>query len=211
MASPSVRITAALGLAAACCCLSLRAEARQVYLNGVKLEASVVLTNQRFDGCEVKFDEQGDVWISVKGIKVALAPVQSGKVAVASSASAPPSAKLLKRYWLVAPQAKRGLVQYDVSVVINGTLVKKLRSDDDRAIVDVTRYVRPGQNEVRIVATKRLGDKRISSSPVDVTEVVLGEGAAQDGTVTIDKPLVTYRRNASETRDFSDTYSFLGQ
>jgi hypothetical protein len=61
---------------------------------------------------------------------------------------------------------------------------------------------------VRVVATKNLGQKRLSSSPQDVMEVVLGEGSVGGGTITIDRAVVSYRRTAAETGNHADTYAF---
>ena len=184
------------------------ASARDVYFNGVKLEPHVVVRNQTFGNCEVRFDLEGNIYITAKGYKVSLSP--SGNEP-AGATTAPPTdapARVTKRYWLVAPQGRRGVVQYDIDVFLNGTLVKRIRSTDDKAILEVTRYVRPGANAVRVIATKNLGNKRLSSSPQDVMEVVLGEGIVGGGTVTIDRALVSYRRTAAETGNFSDSYAF---
>jgi hypothetical protein len=186
------------------------ASARKVYLTGVQLDASVVLTQQTFPACEVKFDENGDVWIVVKGVKIALQTqgMVSEKM-VAETAAVPVS--LTKRYWLVSPQVKRGLVQYDIDVFMNGTWIKKVRSGDDKVVMDITKNVRPGENRLRLVATKNMGDRRVSSSPADTMEIVLGEGTVGGGTVMVDKPIVVYRRTAHETQNFAEDFHFVGR
>jgi hypothetical protein len=61
------------------------------------------------------------------------------------------------------------------------------------------------------VATKAMGDKRLSSSPTDTLEIVLGEGTVGGGTVSITKTVVNYVRTAQETRNFSDETRFEGR
>jgi hypothetical protein len=199
----TVLVLGILGVAAS-------AEARDVYLNGIKLDSNVVLKNQTFSACEVKFDEAGNVYITAKGFKIQLKEADGTQPA----ADEPPPAadgKLAKRYWLVSKQTKRGVTQYDLDIYVNDSLAKKVRSNDDATVLEVTKFVKAGANKVRVVAVKNLGDKRVSSSPTDTLEVVIGEGNVAGGTVTIDKPVVTYKRSASETENFADNYAFTGR
>ena len=184
---------------------STPALARDVYLNGVKLDASVRIESLTLPACEVQFDERGDVRITAKGFKVDVKPAASGADAPA------PAATLSKRYWLVSKQPRKGQAQYEVDVFINGKFVKKVRTQDDPVILDVTKHVRPGPNQVTLVATKTMGDKRLSSSPTDTLEVILGEGVAAGGTVSITRTVVNYVRTAQETRNFSDDARFEGR
>lgn len=188
------------------------AEARNVYLNGVKLDDNVSLNDQTFPACEVKFDAKGDVYITAKGFKVGVQEAPDTDKKKVKDDPAPRSdGKLTKRYWLISTQTKRGQVQYDVEVYVNGTLVKKVRSTDDRVVLEVTKHVTAGTNKVRLVATKNMGDKRVSSSPSDVMEIVLGEGTVGGGTVSIDKPIVTWKRTAQETKNFAEEIGFTGR
>ena len=193
------------------CLASRTALPRDVYFNGVKLEPHVMVKNQTFPACEVRFDTEGNVHITAKGYKVGLAPAGNETAAAPVEEGTPAPTKVTKRYWLVAPQPKRGLVQYDIDVFLNGAFVKRIKSGDDKAILEVTKYVRPGTNTVRLIATKNLGNKRVSASPQDVMEVVIGEGVVGGGTITIDRALVTYRRTAAETGNHSDNYSFASR
>jgi len=200
-----------VGVAPLILCLTVvgsTAWARDVYFNGVKLESNVVLRNQTFPACEVRFDASGNVYITAKGYKVALSSSGNEAPSTAAPAADEPPAKVTKRYWLIGTQTKRGLVQYDIDVFVNGSFVKRVRSGDDKTVLDVTRHIRPGINAVKVIATKNLGNRRASSSPQDVMEVVVGEGVVGAGTITIDRPVVTYRRSAAEMGNFSDTYSF---
>lgn len=186
------------------------ASARKVYLNGVKLDASVVLTNQMFPACEVKFDENGDVWIVAKGVKIALQGSSTASEKIVAEAPVV-QGTLTKQYWLVSPQHTRGLVQYDIDVFVNGVWIKKVRSGDDKVVMDITKNVKPGDNKLRIVATKIMGERRASTSATDTMEIILGEGTVGGGTVRVDKPLVAYRRTAHETQNFAEDFLFVGR
>jgi hypothetical protein len=56
-----------------------------------------------------------------------------------------------------------------------------------------------------------MGDKRVSSSAADVLEIVVGEGTVGGGTVSIDKPVVTWKRTAQETKNFAEEHKFTGR
>jgi hypothetical protein len=199
--------------------LARAADAREVWLNGVKLDPHVAVKSTRLSGCDVVIDEKGDVHIVAKGVRVEVAPVPPTVAAsgTRTTTAAPPpapagaEAKLTSRYWMSAPQRSRGRVDYDIDVFVNETHVTRLRSEDTRVLVEITRHVKRGENRVRLVARKRAGATRGSASAADVMEIVVGSGRVGQGTVTIDEPLVTYRRNAAETKEFQDEYRFTGR
>jgi hypothetical protein len=182
------------------------AEARSVYLNGVKLDASVTLQPQTFVGCDVRIDPSGDIHITAKGYKVAVPQAVpdtgSTTVAPATTASGP------RGFWLVTKQTQRGVVQYDVDVFINDAHVKKVRSVDDPAVLDVSRYVKPGDNRVRMIAVKNAGERRASMSPTETMEIFLGEGTVGGGTVTVDKVHVSFKRSAADVQNVRQDYGF---
>jgi hypothetical protein len=205
------------------------AAAREVYLNGVKLGADVLITNQTFSACDVKIDDKGDVYITAKGVKVDLTPARSGegaRPATSTAAATPPPAQtpgataaagttttaaLSKRYWLVTTPVRAAKAQYDVEVFVNGRFVKKVRAGDEAVILEVTRFVRVGDNVVELVARKNLGEKRLSSSPTDSLEIIVGEGEASGGTISITKPVVSFVRTAQDMKSSTDTTHFTGR
>ncbi len=189
-----------VALMLALCAAAGRAEARNVYLNGLRLDANVAIKPQTFVGCEVRIDEAGDVYITAKGYKV----VQS-EAARPPAAPAPAGSRL---FWLISKQTRPNATNYDVDVFINDAFVKKVRSTDDAIVIDVSKWVQPGENRVRMIAVKNQGEKRTSMSPVDTLEVLVGEGVAAAGTVTVDKVDVTFKRNASETQNVREDFTF---
>jgi hypothetical protein len=195
---------------------------RDVYLNGVKLDASVVLRPQTFNGCEVRIDDRGDVYITAKGYSVISQPAPSQPrsasppppVPIPPPAPIPPPQKkdlavdLAKnRVWLISKQTQRGAVQYDVDVLVNGALVRKVKSVEDPVVLDITRYIKSGVNTVRLSAQKNIPDRRVSMSPTDTLEVVIGEGTLGGSTVNIERVLVDFLRNAQETDPITEDFT----
>ena len=189
--------------------LASTAFARDVYFNDVKLDSSVLLKDQTFANCEVRFDDKGNVHITVKGISVKLAPAagDAGSARSVSDSGGAPG-KVTQQYWLVVPQGNPAALQYEINVYLNGKWLKRLPAGDARGVVPLSARILPGKNDVRIVATKKIGDRRLSASPTDKVVLVIGEGSEGGGTVLISRPLVTYERNASESNNFSDDFSF---
>ncbi|MSP15520.1 MAG: hypothetical protein EXR73_02715 [Myxococcales bacterium] len=183
------------------------AAARDVMLNGIKLDENLVLTNQTFAACEVKFDAQGNIHITAKGFKIAV------QASTKEPIDEPPPAdgRISRRYFLVASERGSGAAQYDVDVYLNGRLVKKVRGGDGRVAIEVTKDVRAGENRVRFVAAKQATGKRRSSSPTDQLEVVVGEGVSGGGSVSIDRSLATLRVTAADTGPITREAKFTGR
>src|SRR4051812_27718774 len=102
------------------------AAAHKVYFNGVEVEAG--LAGQSFAGVEVRFDEQGNVWITAKGYAVkvvdggkkrVVAPATTSATTPAAPATpapagapmsklpaAPAAAAVSKHYYVVAIQSR---------------------------------------------------------------------------------------------------------
>jgi hypothetical protein len=129
-------------------------------------------------------------------------------------ASDPVPTSLSKHYWLAVVQSgTMGATQYDVDVYLNGNWVNRVRSSDGTVVpVDVTKYVHPGANSVHFSALKNLGGTtRVSQSPTDQIEVVVGEGDIAAGKLTIDQVDADFVRNASETDPIAQDFNFSGR
>lgn len=201
------------------------AGAREIYLNGVKLDSSVVLKSVTLSGCDVKIDDKGDIYITAKGYNVSATPAPprpSPSPPTVTSPPPPPPAPIpppapkpkeqpvdlgRKGVWLVSKQTQRGIVQYDIDVTVNGALVRRVRSTEDPVVMDITRWIKPGDNTVRLVATKNIPTKRMSQSPTDIMEIIIGEGVLGGSTVSIDRVLVDFTRTAQETDLISDEFT----
>jgi hypothetical protein len=203
-----------------------------VFLNGVRIDG---LTNQTFDKVSsVRFDDQGNVHIVAPGYTVKTmevpAPAASAPTAppVAPAAPAAPAAptptaapvapaappppapaaptRITQRYWLVTEQSAQGKTEYDIDLFINSAWVRKLRNGEGQVITELTRYLRPGKNTVRMMASKVLTGPRRSQSAEHVFQVIIGEGNEGGGRVMIDKPLIRFQRTAAQTEDVTEEF-----
>ena len=186
-----------------------------VTLNGVNIDG---VTGQRFENATVVIDAEGNLHIEVKGYAARPAdgsapPSQPVGGAVAAGTSPPVGAagsvrpaaepgRLSRRYFLATEQSMPDGTQYDVEVFINASWVRVIRSADPQVVMEITRYLRPGQNKVTLACTKKLqGVERRSYARDVALRVVVGEGNIGGDHVMIDDPLVLMTRTAAETDD----------
>lgn len=170
------------------------AVAGDVYLNGVKVTG---LRDQLFEGADVRFDRKGDVHITIKGVTVQVQGDKSG------GAQALPAPGLQHTYFLVSSKTNPGMTQYDIQVHINGEFVTKCRSGDTQLALDVTRFLRPGQNEVVFTAFKDLSGARRAFSADQRFTLILGRGSARGDQIVIERTLATYLRTAADVSNDS--------
>ena len=185
------------------------ARAPSVFINDVKVDG---LTGQSFKGVDVVFDENGDVRITAKGYKIAVvdgagaaaapsptAPSQAPPSATAPRATAVPTGAApagAAHFFIATVQPHAGAAQWDVDVYINNVFVRRFRSRDAEPYFEITRFLRVGSNNVRFLARKEEGE-RISTSPTDYFELVLGDGESRNGQVMMNR-ITSYRRTAAE-------------
>ncbi|WNG18632.1 hypothetical protein [Cystobacter fuscus] len=201
-----------------------------VFLNGVRIDG---LTNQTFDKVSsVRIDDQGNIHIvapgySVKTMEVpapapapaappaapaAPAPTAAAPTAAPVAPTAPQTAaptaptRITQRYWLVTEQSAQGKTEYDIDLFINSAWVRKLRNGEGQVITELTRYLRPGRNTVRMMASKVLTGPRRSQSAEHTFQVIIGEGNEGGGRVMIDKPLIRFQRTAAQTEDVTEEF-----
>jgi hypothetical protein len=189
-----------------------------ITLNGVSIDG---VTGQRFENATVVIDAAGNVHIEAKGYAVkgsaadptaaapaappVAAPLASRPVA---SASGLPG-RLARRYFLATEQSQPDGTQFDVEVFINASWIRVLRSADPQAVLEITRYLRPGTNKVTLACTKKLqGAERRYYTPDVTLKVVVGEGNVGGDHVMIDEPLVLMTRTAAEVDDKVEEYVF---
>jgi hypothetical protein len=188
-----------------------------ITLNGVPIDG---VTSQRFENCTVTIDERGNVHIDAKGyvVKGADAPAgptgptgptgATGATGPAKTAAAtdgrPVNGKLSRRYFLATEHAAPG-TQYDLAIFINAQWIREVKATERQAVMEITKYLRPGPNKVTLAATKRAGGERVSSPDVQL-RVVIGEGNVGGDHVLIDVPLVEAVRTAAETEDRTEEF-----
>ena len=204
----------ATSIAAALLCASPAAAAGpSITLNGVAIDG---VTSQKFENCTVVIDDAGNVHIQAKGwtVRVAgedpraastTAAAGAGGSAGTTAAAAP--ARLTRRYFLAAEQPPPG-AQYDLGIFINAQWIREVKAAEPSAVMEITKYLRPGKNNVTLAATKRILGERRSSSRDVALKVVVGEGSVDAGgeRVTIDAPLVEMSRTAAEIDDRTEEF-----
>jgi hypothetical protein len=199
-----------------------QAVALDVYLNGVLITG---VRNQEIQNATVQLDAQGNVKILAPHYRVERedttlnGPAGTTKIQSSSGASTtPPPASiapqqpstsgdapppgggsgLSRRYWLVAEVNGPGMVQYRIEVRVNGLLVRSFSDADAPAPIEVTDYLRPGTNNVRITADKINEGSRRSDSSRYWIRVVVADGHIEGSAVVIDRPGVIFTRNAAQ-------------
>jgi hypothetical protein len=175
--------------------------ARDVYLNGVKLESTVVITNQTFQGCDVEFDAKGDVHITAKGYKISLQKDQP-------QAAVKPAAAGHKFYVSTVQSGRSGYAQYAAVIMLNNQIVAKIHAGDVFSPLDVTDLVHQGNNNIQFIAEKTIGERRLSMSPDDTFQITMGEGMRSGETVQFSHVVLDMKRDASETQTFSASADF---
>jgi hypothetical protein len=186
---------------------------RKIFLNGVDL-GDVDVRNQKFQGCMVRFDAQGNLHITVKGFKIAKKEAPGGKgsgtVRRATSSGIPVTRRSDGRYFVVSKVSSGKPVPFNVWVYINGRAVRRIGPDSGMTAVDVTSWVKNGDNKIQFVAKHdvKIAGKQHSYSPTHKMEIVLGQGHISKGMVVIRTPHIEYKRNAAERGTFNNTYRF---
>jgi hypothetical protein len=182
------------------CLLGTSVLAGSIYLNGTRIDG---VTNQKFEKCTVTIDDKGDVYISAPGYAV------QGKPSTPAPAPKPVVVPIgsTNRYWLVKEENYPGKTQYDVDIYINSVWFKRIRSNTEQVVQEITKYLRPGSNVIHFAATKNIGQQRKSFSPQVYMRIIIGEGNIGGNNVMIENPLIQYKRTANETQNFNDEFT----
>lgn len=191
--------------------LASLALAGTVYINGVRADVPPVTT---MAGCEVRFDEAGNVWITAPGYRVAVQSPSGSSYAVTPTPTYTPAptptyapaptptytptatpapvagAVPAGSWWLVTED--NDSEGHTVEVVVNGTLVRRVRSGEAQVILDISPWLTSGTNSVTMTA--------LSGSPGGgMLQVYVGPGSNQSGTVRLDNPAVRYSRRSTDS------------
>jgi hypothetical protein len=183
-----------------------------VTLNGVAIDG---VTSQRFESCTVEIDERGNIHIHAKGyaVKGAEQPRPAGSpglagagVGLAGRAGATGTApQVTRRYFIVTEQTPPG-TQYDLGVFINTQWIRDVKASELQAVMEITRYLRPGANKITLAATKRIAGERLAFTRDVALKVVVGEGNVGADHVVIDVPLLETARTAAELDDRTEEF-----
>ncbi len=187
------------------------AAAPSITLNGVSIDG---VTGQKFENCTVVIDEQGNVHIQAKGYAVRNAdarPAVLPQLAGSGGGIAPrppqagTAARVSRRYFIATEQTPPG-PQYDLGIFINAQWVREVKAAEGSAVMEITKYLRPGPNKITLAATKRIAGERLAFSRDVQLRVVVGEGNVGGDHVMIDVPLVETARTAAEMDDRTEEF-----
>lgn len=165
------------------------ADARSIYLNGVRIDG---VTDQVFENCTVRIDGTGSVHIEAKGYKVQ-------KVDADIATGGPGGEPVQETYWLVVDETAPGRVQWDLDVLVNGRLARKIPWQAAAAQVDVTRFLYQGSNRIHFRARRNLTQPRISYSPDDRIRLRVAAGRKEGNRLVLTRVLTEFTLSAAQT------------
>jgi hypothetical protein len=197
-------------------CAPLSAFGAQLLVNGVpigKVDLSVKgLENFTFEKCNnVKVEANGDVKVDCPGYD--LKPSAEAAAAAAAGTNEPPKTgpapapenlgKLAKRYWLVASQTQVGATQFDIDLYINKKWVRRFKNGDSTAVVEITKNLAPGDNQIIFAATKSSEPRKFTGADA-VYKIIIGEGDIAGANLRLDKVVIQYEKTAADVDSATD-------
>ena len=180
-----------------------QAAAAGLFVNGVQADG---IRNTAFQSCDVRIDEQGNIFITAKGYSVTAVGGSPAAPPQAAPGAAPAANTPSQRYFLVGIAGRPGESQWEIDVFVNSKFVRKINGREPQTSVEVTKYLQVGRNTVHLQAARIMPLGPRSSSPQAYVEVVVGEGNHSGGALLVNNPIVRYRKTAAESgtevRDF---------
>lgn len=172
------------------------AHALGLYINGVRVDG---VSGVKLKNVDVEIDEHGDVRITAKGYNVNVAePAHPAPPPPPQRKAAPEPTHY------ILTMTTNGDPQWDVDVYVAGQFVKRFQSGQPAGPVDVSRFIRPGDNSVRFKAVKQEGIIH-STQPTEFLQLSLDA----DQTLLTGKHEIThvysYKRTAAETGLYDDS------
>lgn len=172
------------------------AQAGALYINGVRADT---LRNMELKDVDVRIDAEGNIWVDAPRYAVEVVspgdPVAPGPAAQPTGPLTPPPVQAggavvpAGTWWLVSEDnTSTGHV---VDVYINGVLVTTLRSGDSQILLDVSRYLHRGTNQVLFTA-------RPGQPGGGLLQLYLGSGTNDSGTLNLNTPDITFTRRSSD-------------
>lgn len=160
-----------------------------IYVNGTDATGIKDFT---FKAVDVRIDSDGNVWIDAPRYRIAVksAPESATTAAAPASTEQAPAAVEPGHHWLVTQDA--GSTGQVIEVLVNGALVREIRSGQAQLILDIGEFLKPGSNVVtfRPIGTETPGGGALS--------IHLGEGTNEGGTLKMQNPQISYTRTGNE-------------
>lgn len=181
---------------AACLLWSVSAHAADIYVNGQQVRG---ITNLTLDNCTVTFNARGDLYVSAPEFKV----LSTAATGTQATETAVPVSDLKNRYFLFTQTSSPGQVPYKFEVWVNGKQVKSFTSAQDKLTIEITLYLKKGNNSLEI---KSLREQSEAGSGADTFSILVGRGEPKQGTLEIHELLLNYARKGSDYGDAADTF-----
>ncbi|GAB4298794.1 MAG: hypothetical protein Kow0090_14290 [Myxococcota bacterium] len=183
------------------------AQNSKIYLNGVEITG---ISNQKFENVTVELDNHGNILIIAPQYRVKsreeVAPPTSASQSDPSTLSqkSSPSAATNqnppgKRFYLVTYFSPESRADFDVDIFVNGKFYKRILSQDDQVIEEISSLMSKGENKIAISATKNVVAGAPLSTPDSFLQIIIGEAKMQGNQVIIEKPYVNYRLTGAQS------------
>lgn len=173
--------------------------AADVYINGTYVEPRS-MAGVRLAGASVRFDEQGNMYIDAPGYKVQAATPAPAPTSRPPTIAPPTPAVTYGRWWIVTED--QGSVGHLVDVYINGQLATTIRSGQAAPLVEISKWLHLGSNQILIRSTST----NASGGPM---MVFAGAGSTENGKFDMPSPTVEYGLAASRKGNYQREYTLL--
>lgn len=168
--------------------------AAKVFLNGVEISSTDITNRQLDDVQRVIIDENGDVHIIATGYDVQIQNPRQNQ--------APRNAESMARiagepYIALFVNDSSGSVPYTITLKINGDTVETFESDRHTTAIDVSGYMKIGQNDIQITA-ERVGRRTGQASDAQM-RLLVGPGSNDGRRATVRRIRASLDIDADET------------
>ncbi|MBN2526010.1 MAG: hypothetical protein JXR76_06420 [Deltaproteobacteria bacterium] len=188
--------------------------AAKIFLNGVDITD---VKNKTFNKVKsVHLDSNGDVYIDAPHYEVKVLETggegSSENTGAKTSASGTGNPSNLSKRFYVASQGPAPLVQYKLTISINGHVRVTIGANESTAVEEITGWLKQGKNVIHVTAVKELGiTGRTSKSKKDELSLLIGSGHEEKKVIKIDSINATFKCNASTTNTFTKEYTIYAQ
>lgn len=171
------------------------ADAGSVYINGVRADelpaVSLIGVNVRIDGTGNIYIDAPKYQVQVVGGPAPVSPAPAiapspGPAAAVGPAVARPAASAAVWYLVSEDEGSTGGI---VDVYVNDRYVRRLLSGQAQVLVDLSTYVKSGNNKVQFV---------VRTAPGGRLAAYVGSGDSSQDALRIDAPAVTWRSTGAQ-------------
>lgn len=180
------------------------ASARSVYLNGFDISD---VRNQTFEKAKITIDKDGNVRIDAPQYDVKVVPPSTS----ALNDRGGPNAALKNKYYLATQPAKSGKVQYDFVVKVNGKERRLVKADGPQLILEISAWLKKGENEVVVTAKKNMEGGRKSYSADDKASILVGLGHEDAKIVKIDAVKADVKVDGGSVQDVEKRFTIVAE